>query len=623
MAVETSAMRRRTFGLVGAVILACLVVQGSGCRSSAPVQAEADRVVVFSIDGLGADMAREWLEEPIVRNPAGLPGYVKRGVFVRRLLPVDPTLTAVAHAAMATGQLPDQTGIVSNVFRWAGEPAGHPVSGFDFDFEPSTVSQFARGQGLQVGVIAWPGVDRNTPGREADFGVEWPASPVIGSTIEWLVADNAIENDRFPVNDGIVAKQWTVSIEFPGQDLQEFGVILYDGEKDERGRYDTVMVRGPEDGQWQPIDSFDWFPVHASGSHDSGHPQGFGAWCKVLELDRHRGSIQLYRGAFHGLQAYPEKLQSELEVNIGFWPGVPDDQMLREWWVDSTRGVDLETYLEQVIRLEEWLASARKFVIENHEFDLLLCASPTLDRFLHSNLLVDERQWTYSPGRAFAAREAGLKVTLTVHKAISELWTGLNQQADALVVVSSHGMAPVHDGIRAERLLVEAELALPVEDHAIGGLLPSSQVLVQASGPVAHIYLNLVGREPLGHVVEEESDELLRRAARAFADLEVDGEAVVERIVTNEEAAELSLSHPNSGDLIVFLNPGFSFLYGTVGPLVEATKFYGQHGYLSHHPEMHGVLFARGAGVKKRRVDEMPATDVSVMLRNLLQRAQN
>ena len=93
---------------------------------------------------------------------------------------------------------------------------------------------------------------------------------------------------------------------------------------------------------------------------------------------------------------------------------------------------------------------------------------------------------------------------------------------------------------------------------------------------------------------------------------------MVERIVTNEEAAELRLSHPNSGDLIVFLNPGYTFLYGAVGPVVEATRFYGQHGYLNHHPEMHGVLFARGAGVRKRRIQEMQAVDVAAFLRKLL-----
>ena len=44
---------------------------------------------------------------------------------------------------------------------------------------------------------------------------------------------------------------------------------------------------------------------------------------------------------------------------------------------------------------------------------------------------------------------------------------------------------------------------------------------------------------------------------------------------------------------------------------MEPSRYYGQHGYLAHHDEMCGMLFARGAGIRRSRPAEMTATDVA------------
>lgn len=613
-----SATRRRNLGLIGCLALIALVIQGSGCRSTRPKQPHADRVVVLSIDGISADTAWDWLEDEIIGDPASLPGFVKHGTSARRLIPIDPTVTATTHATMATGRLPDTTGVVSNVFRRAGDPAGRPTSGFNYEIEPPTVTEIAREAGLRTGSIAWPGVDLHSGHRHLDFGVEWPAPPLQTSSVDILEISTAVENERFPIKDDIVARQWTLPIDLGDGSHQELGIIAYDGEEDRRGRYDTIMFRGPGDDQWQKIDDSGWFAVRAGVQVESKITGPVGSWHKVVHLDRFDGTIRLYRGGFYELRAHPESLQDRLADEVGFWPGGGDDLMLREWWLDAGHGLDIDTYVEQLLRLEEYLAAVRRVLLRDEEFNLLFCASPIADRFLHSNLLIDQDQWAHSPGRAFAAREARLKTSLAISRSIAQLWLELNQDSDALVVISAHGMAPVKDGIRAERVLIEAGIAIPHRSGAELGLDATSWVNVQSSGPVAHLYLNLEGRDPSGNVAEENGDELMRRAARAFADLEVDGEAVVESILTNEEASSLRLSHPNSGDLIVFLKPGYTFVHGASEPVIEATKFYGQHGYLSHHPEMHGVLFARGAGIGRRKLDEMRLTDVFGFIRRIL-----
>ncbi len=119
-----------------------------------------------------------------------------------------------------------------------------------------------------------------------------------------------------------------------------------------------------------------------------------------------------------------------------------------------------------------------------------------------------------------------------------------------------------------------------------------------------------------GEVVEPSAaQELLRRAARALTDLDSGGEPVVEAIWNRDQAAAGGLGNPDSGDLVVFLRPGFTFSTRlSAGKAMEPSRYYGQHGYLNTHDELCGICFARGAGVPRQRPDEIPATAVATLI---------
>ena len=209
----------------------------------------------------------------------------------------------------------------------------------------------------------------------------------------------------------------------------------------------------------------------------------------------------------------------------------------------------------------------------------------------------------------------GLKrVGRSVDDSIASLWRALETDHDALVVVSDHGMIPIHEIVRPNVVLDGAGLLKTVDDDGRLRIAPDTPMVAVASAAVINLYLNLAGREPGGVVSTSEAPELLRRAARAFADLEVEGRPVTEKIFTCEEAAAVGLDNPNSGDLVVFLAPGFTAAGGLAGPNHEPSRYYGQHGYLASHDEMCGMLFARGAGIKKNRGPEVPAIDVAPMV---------
>jgi predicted AlkP superfamily phosphohydrolase/phosphomutase len=287
---------------------------------------------------------------------------------------------------------------------------------------------------------------------------------------------------------------------------------------------------------------------------------------------------------------------------------------LAAWWLDLAEGIDLDTYLEQAERLDRYLDHMAEWVLANEDPDLVLAYHPSADEYQHASLITDPLQWAYSPGRALAADEGLKRIGQSIDLSVATMWKALDQERDALVVVSDHGQMPIFEIVAANRVLAGEGLLKTVDENGGRRVAADTPMVATTSGAAIGLYLNLVGREPTGVVTAEEAPDILRRAARAFADLEIEGRPVVEKIFTRSEAAVIGLDSPNSGDLVVFLAPGFAASAGLEGPILEPSRYYGQHGYLASHDAMCGVLFARGAGLKRARLGEVEATAVAPML---------
>ena len=343
------------------------------------------------------------------------------------------------------------------------------------------------------------------------------------------------------------------------------------------------------------------------------------AWSKIIHIDPLRGTLRLYRGAVWRTIAWPEDFENRLTEAIGPWPGAPDDHRLEDWWLDAADGIDLDVYIEQIERLDRWIDAAAGWVTANEDFRLLLTYHPGPDEYQHTSLIVEEDQWAWSPGRALAAAEGLKRVGRSVDRSLAGLWSLLDEDSDVLVAISDHGHLPIHDEVRPNIALAEVGL-VTVEEGSRGRpwVAPSSPMVSVSSGSAAHIYLNLEGRDVGGVVSRSEGGELLLRAAKVLADLEVDGRPVVERIFNRDQLAEIGLDHPSSGDLVVIFNPGFAASNRLEGNALTPTRYYGQHGFLASHDAMCGMLFARGAGIKKKRLDELPATAVAPFVAQLL-----
>ncbi len=614
-------MRIRTGRIVLAsavILLLGLLAVTPGCRSGGQGRGGAPgRVVLVSYDGIGADLAWGWLDEGVIAGPDGVAGMVAHGLAARRMRMVNPTLTAVNHISLATGAVPAATGIVSNSFHPAGTPITKRVSGFSAPIAAETLWQAARRQGRRVGVLTWPGADAASPDRMGDFGLTWPARGLSRAEIVELEPEKAEALRELPSADGVAGLEWTVTVSLGKTEPAEtqFELAVFDGNPDGTSVYDSAAVRSAPNAEWKILDRDRWFPyeVHAQASSDPG-AMPYGSWCKVLHENLHTGEVRLYLGELYRVMGYPAAFEQGIAEDVGFWPGPPDNYKLGEWWLDETRGIDLDTYLEQLERLDRYLDKVAAWTVRHERFDLLMAYHPTPDEYEHASLIVDQRQWAWSPGRALAAREGMKRVGRSFDVSVTAMWRLLNPHRDALVVVSDHGHLPLHDVVNVNQALAEAGLLDVTGEGRHPRPGPKSRVVATTSGGCAHLYLNLAGREPGGVVQPDQAEATLRRAAQVMADLNQDGQPVVERIVRREEAGPLGLASPNSGDLIVFLEPGFSASSRLGGKVIEPTRYYGQHGYLNTHDALCGIFFARGAEIRHRRPQELPATQVAPMV---------
>ncbi|RLE21438.1 MAG: hypothetical protein DRJ65_16050, partial [Acidobacteria bacterium] len=410
--------------LAVAIAAASLSLAVPACRTGAPEGTRAARVVMVSFDGLGAPLLERWLSDPTVVTPAGLGGMATEGLKTERLRMVNPTLTAVNHASLITGALPSETGIVSNGYRAHGDALNRRTNGFGTVSEAPPLWVKARAAGLRTGILLWPGADFSSRDLSGDFGISWPVRPLIRAEIIELDPSEAEGEPELASVDGVETLRWRIPVMVSGEELLQLEVAVLDIQSDGRPRFQTIAVRSEGEVSWRYIEERGWFDtqVMAAGPSDIGD-ELYGAWSKVLHLDVHRGGVRLYRGAFNRLLAFPRDFSNRLTPEVGPWPGVPDEKALETWWLDMGKGIDLDTYVEQVERLDRYLDTVAQWVMDNEDFEFLLAYHPSPDEFLHAGLIVQKDQWAWSQGTAFAAREALRRCGRSIDLSVAGLWS--------------------------------------------------------------------------------------------------------------------------------------------------------------------------------------------------------
>lgn len=394
----------------------------------------------MSFDGLGADaLARQ----------QGLPAFERLGRdgASARVIPVNPTQTLPAHAAILTGADPQKSGIVANRFHLSGTPADQETRAMSVDADVETLIEAARRQGKQVGSVPWPSIDNRTPRRSADFGLTW-SEPVVRSRVitltrgdfkrEWVPPGWTPRPQRRPSYSPIMRArlEWAV----PGQTRLDVDLVAYDRTDDSVENYDAIFL---ESGDFEAApDHEGWIPI-------SKRADGvlFGSWSKILRVDPALREVAVYWGPINRNEAWPTSFRTVIEEEAGFWPGTPDERL------------DARTFSEQVARLSDFVTRAQTLAMQKMQFDLLLAYNAAIDEASHPYITRDPS----------VVRDA----FVAADRALAELTAAADPQRDAIIVTGDHGLVPQEREIRVNRLLADAGL---------------TTWRAFASGHIAHIY---------------------------------------------------------------------------------------------------------------------------------------
>lgn len=621
----------------------------------------ARRVVVVSLDGAGAaELQQLWRDDQL--DEGGFARFFREGEVAAALVPVDPTLAAPNHVSLATGAAPDHTGIVGNRFHPAGAPDFAKASGFNFPIGAETLWEAARRQRKKVAVVAWPGVDGSDPRLRADVGLsdvtgaERDPQLLVLERSDWQPAPTAPQlgsPSRSPVLGAHVALAGAGGVPAAGFDLYAVG-----RGDDNQGNYDSVVVAagapaGTAAGAGAPAGGAPgsaargaratWAPSVANLEQSEPLGQGQWAevifpdrggrsacWVKVLALDPALEEVRLYFTGTYRLQAYPADYAKDLAESNLFWPGPPDDRRLAAAWRGQP-GIDLDTWTEQAARFAAFFGGAmRRVATARDDWDLMLGTIPVIGEAGRSLLLADSHQAGYSAARRDELARARRRVWQAVDHELRLLMAAVDLGRTTVVVVSDHGMAPVHTVVDLNALLRERGwLASPGAPKAGaagetgraaggGGGGDGIAAYVLGDGGMAHLYISQAPPAPAKGAAAPDAAarqrQLLELRDQLLAWRSGD-DTPIERVLTRQEAADLGLDHPNSGDLLLFANEGYAFDPGPEpagAATVHPAAAYGTYGYLAAHPDMQGVYLAIGKDVKPGSTSAaVQATDIA------------
>jgi hypothetical protein len=469
-------------------------------------------------------------------------------------------------------------------------PFGATVSGFDAPIRAETLWQAARRQGKRVGVMLYPGADGNGSDRTADWMMTWPGDPLVPGGLHAVKASS-----WQPVSGGDAptsfspARRTVLPFAKTGHSV---AFIALDGTDDGRVDYDRLLVV-PETGQRREVRAGEWFAVEVSS------PEGrTGAWCKLFALAPKLETAEIYVGPLSRSTGLPREWVRRLDDEIGFWPGAPDADAFGE---GSSQP---EVFVEQLDRLVDFLTRADLLALSRRDWDLLLIYQPEVDETAHEFLLVDPAQPRFTPERSarflrFVDRSYALADWSldAIDKALGS--------SDSLFVTSDHGMTAIFADIAIDRILRDAGLLVVDEKEKV---VPSSSAIiaVTASG-IAHIYRNPAADR-----------SAVDRAERVLREFRVRGESPFDRVVRREDAGDLGLNAPESGDLIVLAKPGFLLVKDAGGEALRGVHNYGGHGYRNVYGDLDATFFGAGPAIPRERVETIGSWQIAARVAKAL-----
>ncbi|MCL6430516.1 MAG: alkaline phosphatase family protein [Anaerolineae bacterium] len=569
-----------------------------------PLAARGPRVVVISLSGLGAGRLQASMEEGALPNLARLKA---QGTMAQYALSIDPPLTLPAHAALATGAYPAATHVVGDRHQLPEDDFGRPAEArLAASMEAEPVWRTAMREARSTAALFWPGISLEEPAVLADY-------VVTQGVVDAGPAQHEVALSEAPSWPGAPlsfspSREGTLTISKDGVPLARVHLLALDTSDDGQTRYDSFVLsrRREVSAASARLRPGEMAPLLIDGQVHSG------AWFSVTEAGPDR--VLIYQSAVCYNEAQPDELVRAINERFGFIPPEPDGEALRHGWITPELFVHMAD-----IRLR-WMASVMDLVLAEHHPELLFACLDGLDALERELLLVDPAQPGYSEERAAALASHLREGLIRADEAVGRIADTLDLESASLIVVSDHGVAPVHTAVYLNALLAAQKLLVHGAGPAPLVSQSRSQAIAVGSGGTAQVYLNLRRRNRAGIVAEEEYQKLLDRVVAILEGVrDAGGQPVFQRLIRREDLAALHLDAPTAGDLIVQAAPGYALSDELEsGVVLGPAGRYGEAGYDAASPEMQGIFLAAGRGVRAAELGPVHILDLAPTVAHLL-----
>jgi predicted AlkP superfamily phosphohydrolase/phosphomutase len=571
-----------------------------------PPQRRGIGAVLVTLAGARADLVDRYLADGTLPALGRLAGQGIRADFLQ---PPEPAAGVPAQFSMLTGVSPARTGIIADQFERPSDPLGQPVRGFDVAPGVEPIWRSAMRSGARTALIGYPPGMLDLPAERADWMVT-PGAAVAPSAQHVLKFSDAKDWGNAPSSFSSMKEAHTVIVPggaAPGLDLW---VLAVDSTDDHLENYDTWFLSRSKklDASAARLRLNEWVVLTIDPLLQTS------AAFKVT--DAASAHFAIYQTPVMVNQLAPLEFAREITRQFGGPPAAADGDALARNWIDQG------TFVQMDERQTSWLTDVALYVYRHFQPDLLLLRLTIVENAQRALLLTLPRQPAYAErGAAYAL--ALQHAYAVADGALAQLYAQIDFDAGALLVVSPNGQAPVHTVVNINRLLIDRKW-LVLRNGAIDA--SKTKAFAEAAGGMAHIYVNLKGRETTGVVEQADFDKLQGDIAAALKDLAdpVDAQPIFGKVLRRPDLDSLGVQHDNSGDIVVQARAGFMLADGRErATVLEPAVTTGADGYGAAVPDMRGIFVAAGAGLRSgARLTNVRAIDVAPTLAALLRITQ-
>ena len=590
---------------------------------------KAKKLILISFDGAQHSLIKSYFESEANQ---GFGKILKNGFLAEKNIMVTPSLTAVSHISIITGEPPSKTGIVSNSYHRNSDSISQSVRGFTEPIEVETFWEKAMAQGKKVGIISYPGgtAHGNTPEeirrRKGTWGMPFPESITFSGVKEW-------STDQFdkgvnikipqPFRTYNIPQVATLTLKDSATDptqTKKIFLILLDTTNDKIRNYDFLIVDNDtklSNGVIATASQDEWFKILYTTNGKKRMSVS-----KVLEINSNPLSLKIYLGSLNQHNAYPEAFLNLLETKLEPPPSGPDHSSIHKTLTE-------EDYFLQASRFSEYLHKVINIGLHEMDWDIVLLYIPITDEVGQQFYLTSPRQKGFEDQEKVKQYASYLRQGYEfANTVVNDLIQYVDNSPEniALVAVSDHGMAPLHSFFYPNRVLTNNGYIKNSE-----GL--SYEARAFSSGGASHVYLNLKDREKNGIMEPADYEKYQMAMAKIFATLKNSSdEPILNHVLVKPKDShekmpciihqdeKFDLNHPtNTGDIVLIANPGYHLVDTPSGAnIIEPSDFFGQHGYDPHHPAMAGIFYAYSKNIPPTSVESISALDIFPMLSNML-----